>query len=54
MDLKKNMAVTLVLLLAFLGHELDLASQEQNQKIISQVIASAKFQASARFSLAVC
>lgn len=32
--------------LGILGHELDLASQVQNQKIISQVIASAKFQAS--------
>ncbi len=33
--------------LGILGHELDLASQAQNQKIISQVIASAKFEASA-------
>jgi putative membrane protein len=29
--------------LGILGHELDLASQEQNYKIVSQVIASAKF-----------
>lgn len=29
--------------LGILGHELDLASQAQNQKIVSQVIASAKF-----------
>ena len=33
--------------LGILGHELDLASQTQNQKIISQVIASAKFVATA-------
>jgi putative membrane protein len=31
--------------LGILGHELDLASQEQNHKIVSQVIASAKFKA---------
>ena len=29
--------------LGILGHELDLASQAQNHKIVSQVIASAKF-----------
>lgn len=33
--------------LGILGHELDLPSQEQNHKIISQVIASAKFKATA-------
>jgi putative membrane protein len=33
--------------LGILGHELDLASQEQNNKIVSQVIASAKFEATA-------
>ena len=33
--------------LGLLGHELDLASQAQNQKIITQVINSAKFPASA-------
>jgi putative membrane protein len=33
--------------LGILGHELDLASQAQNQKIINQVINSAKFTASA-------
>ena len=33
--------------LGILGHELDLASQAQNHKIVSQVIASAKFKASA-------
>ena len=33
--------------LGILGHELDLASQAQNQKIISQIIASAKFEATA-------
>jgi putative membrane protein len=32
--------------LGILGHELDLASQAQNHKIVSQVIASAKFKAS--------
>jgi putative membrane protein len=31
--------------LGILGHELDLASQAQNHKIVSQVIASAKFEA---------
>lgn len=31
--------------LGILGHELDLASQAQNRKIVSQVIASAKFEA---------
>ena len=33
--------------LGILGHELDLASQEQNYKIVSQVIASAKFKSTA-------
>lgn len=33
--------------LGILGHELDLASQAQNHKIVSQVIASARFTASA-------
>ena len=33
--------------LGILGHELDLASQAQNHKIVSQVIASAKFEATA-------
>jgi putative membrane protein len=33
--------------LGILGHELDLASQEQNHKIVSQVIASAKFKSTA-------
>ncbi len=33
--------------LGILGHELDLASQAQNHKIVSQVIASARFEASA-------
>jgi putative membrane protein len=33
--------------LGILGHELDLASQTQNNKIISQVIASARFKGSA-------
>ncbi len=33
--------------LGILGHELDLASQEQNHKIISQAIASAKFKSTA-------
>jgi putative membrane protein len=33
--------------LGILGHELDLASQEQNRKIVSQVIASAKFKVTA-------
>jgi putative membrane protein len=33
--------------LGILGHELDLASQTQNQKIVSQVLSSARFGASA-------
>jgi putative membrane protein len=33
--------------LGILGHELDLASQAQNYKIVSQVLASARFEASA-------
>jgi putative membrane protein len=33
--------------LGILGHELDLASQAQNHKIVSQVMASAKFKATA-------
>ena len=33
--------------LGILGHELDLASQAQNQKIVSQVISSARFEVSA-------
>jgi putative membrane protein len=33
--------------LGLLGHELDLTSQEQNYKIVSQVIASAKFESTA-------
>jgi putative membrane protein len=33
--------------LGILGHELDLASQAQNHKIVSQVIASARFEATA-------
>ena len=33
--------------LGLLGHELDLVSQEQNHKIVSQVIVSAKFKATA-------
>jgi putative membrane protein len=36
--------------LGILGHELDLASQAQNQKIISQVIDSANFEASSRLA----
>lgn len=36
--------------LGILGHELDLASQAQNHKIISQVIASAKFKASSNLA----
>ncbi len=36
--------------LGILGHELDLASQAQNHKIVSQVIASAKFKASSNLA----
>ncbi len=36
--------------LGILGHELDLASQAQNRKIVSQTIAHAQFEASAGFA----
>ncbi len=36
--------------LGILGHELDLASQEQNHKIVSQVIDSAKFNATSNLA----
>jgi putative membrane protein len=36
--------------LGILGHELDLASQEQNHKIVSNVIESAKFEATANLA----
>lgn len=37
-------------LLGILGHELDLASQAQNHKIVSQVIASARFESTVGFA----
>jgi putative membrane protein len=36
--------------LGILGHELDLASQKQNHKIVSQVVTSAKFRSTADFA----
>ena len=38
------MAASVCVPLGILGHELDLASQAQNYKIVAQVIASAKFE----------
>ena len=46
-DFEKEFECTACVTLGVLGHELDLASQSQNHKIISQVIASAKFEATA-------
>ncbi|MGW8289492.1 MAG: DUF2070 family protein, partial [Candidatus Bathyarchaeia archaeon] len=46
-DFEKAFGCDTCVPLGILGHELDLASQAQNQKIISQVIESAKFPASA-------
>jgi putative membrane protein len=46
-DFEKEFGCDTCVPLGLLGHELDLASQAQNQKIITQVINSAKFPASA-------
>jgi putative membrane protein len=46
-DYEKEFGCDACVPLGILGHELDLASQAQNQKIISQVLASAKFKATA-------
>jgi putative membrane protein len=46
-DFEKEFGCDTCVPLGILGHELDLASQAQNQKIITQVINSAKFTASA-------
>jgi putative membrane protein len=46
-DFEKEIGGHTCVPLGILGHELDLASQVQNQKIITQVINSAKFSASA-------
>ena len=46
-DFEKEFGCDTCVPLGILGHELDLASQAQNQKIITQVINSAKFPASA-------
>ncbi len=46
-DFEKEYGCNACVPLGILGHELDLASQAQNHKIISQVIASAKFTATA-------
>ena len=46
-DFEKEFGCDTCVPLGILGHELDLASQEQNHKIISQVIEAAKFPASA-------
>ncbi len=45
-DFEKEFGCETCTPLGILGHELDLASQAQNHKIISNVIASAKFEAS--------
>jgi putative membrane protein len=44
---EKEFKCTASVPLGILGHELDLASQTQNQKIITQVISQAKFKATA-------
>jgi putative membrane protein len=46
-DFEKEFGCDTCVPLGILGHELDLASQAQNQKIINQVITSANFPASA-------
>jgi putative membrane protein len=46
-DFEKEFGCDTCVPLGILGHELDLASQAQNQKIITQVINAAKFPASA-------
>jgi putative membrane protein len=46
-DFEKEFGCDTCVPLGILGHELDLASQAQNQRIINQVIESAKFPASA-------
>jgi len=46
-DFEKEFGCDTCVPLGILGHELDLASQAQNQRIIKQVIESAKFPASA-------
>jgi putative membrane protein len=46
-DFEKEFGCHTCVPLGILGHELDLASQAQNQKIITQVMKSAKFPASA-------
>jgi putative membrane protein len=43
---EKEFGCTACVPLGILGHELDLASQAQNHKIVSQVIASARFESS--------
>jgi putative membrane protein len=47
-DFEKEFGCHTCVPLGILGHELDLASQAQNQKIITQVINSAKFPVSAQ------
>ncbi|MBT0160250.1 DUF2070 family protein [Candidatus Bathyarchaeota archaeon A05DMB-2] len=46
-DFEKEFSCDTCVPLGILGHELDLASQKQNQRIISDVIKSARFPASA-------
>jgi putative membrane protein len=43
-EVEKEFGSTVCVPLGILGHELDLASQTQNYKIVAQVIASAKFE----------
>jgi putative membrane protein len=49
-EVEKEFGNTACVPLGILGHELDLASQKQNYKIASQVIASAKFEAQESFA----
>ena len=49
-EVEKEIGGTACVPLGLLGHELDLASQTQNYKIVAQVIASAKFECSSCFS----
>jgi putative membrane protein len=46
-EVEKEIGGTACVPLGLLGHELDLASQTQNYKIVAQVIASAKFESQA-------
>lgn len=49
-EFEREFACTATTPLGILGHELDLASQAQNHRIVSQVISSARFPASAELA----